>query len=118
LTVLLLDLLSKAFFKFLSSHDGHISADLPVLIVIYLLLPNFKIGYMCQSYERRNKDYLKPNVSSPRKLRSKNLKVVLRLWEKLRKKFQTVALKLHAIWSFGTSANFGNEQQKTFMNII
>jgi len=59
--------------------------------------------------------------SPPRKLRSKNPKVALNLWQKLRSKIGKVALKLRAIWlifackilfwSFGTLANFGNEQQ-------
>jgi len=37
-------------------------------------------------------------VSPPRKLRSKNPKVALNLWQKLRKKIGKVALKLRAIW--------------------
>jgi len=36
--------------------------------------------------------------SPPRKLRSKNPKVALHLWQKLRKKIEKVALKLRAIW--------------------
>jgi len=36
--------------------------------------------------------------SPPRKLRSKNPKVALNLWQKLRKKLWKVALKLRAIW--------------------
>ena len=60
-------------------------------------------------------------ISPPRKLRSKNPKVSLNLWQKLRKKFGKVAPMLRAIlhifgckillWSFGTLTNLGNEQQ-------
>jgi len=56
-------------------------------------------------------DIVNPISSPPRKLHSKNPKVVLNLWQKLRKKVGKVALKLRAIlhifggkillWSFG-----------------
>ena len=57
----------------------------------------------------------------PESCAQKNPKVALNLWQKLRTKSGKVALKLRAIWlifgfnmllwSFGTLANFGNEQQ-------
>jgi len=67
----------------------------------------------------------KPLISPPRKLRSKNPKVVLNLWHKLRKKLGKVALKFALkfraiwlifeckiiLWSFDTLANFRNEQR-------
>jgi len=64
-------------------------------------------------------------ISPPRKLRSKNPKVALNLWQKLRKK---VALKLRAIWlifgckmllwPFGTLPNFGTNNKTTSVDII
>ena len=64
-------------------------------------VPNFiKIGLVLlkKSYRWLGSIVWRQLFNPLRKLCSKNLKVALNLWQKLRTKFGKAALKLHAIW--------------------